>query len=156
MIEMCEIALAAIPSASPRYVMGVGTPENLVELATRGVDMFDCVMPTRNARNGQLFTDTGTINISNACHRFDTGPIDENCGCYACRHFSRAYLRHLYMSREILAYRLNTIHNVHYYVHLMERLREAIRRDEAAAFRKSYFENRKKGLARFLNRMQDP
>jgi queuine tRNA-ribosyltransferase len=144
MIEMCEIALAAIPSASPRYVMGVGTPENLVELATRGVDMFDCVMPTRNARNGQLFTDTGTINISNACHRFDTGPIDENCGCYACRHFSRAYLRHLYMSREILAYRLNTIHNVHYYVHLMERLREAIRRDEAAAFRKSYFENRKR------------
>lgn len=142
MIEMVETATACLPESSPRYVMGVGTPENLVELATLGVDMFDCVMPTRNARNGQLFTDTGTINISNACHRYDTGPVDENCTCYTCMHFSRAYLRHLFMSREILAYRLNTIHNIHYYVGLMKRLRDAIHQDRAAAFRKEYLANR--------------
>ncbi|WP_028325443.1 tRNA guanosine(34) transglycosylase Tgt [Desulfatirhabdium butyrativorans] len=143
MLEMVETAVARLPESSPRYVMGVGTPENLVELATRGVDMFDCVMPTRNARNGQLFTDTGTINISNACHRFDTGPIDENCSCYTCTHFSRAYLRHLYLSREILAYRLNTIHNVHYYMGLMERIRDAIHQNKAAVFRKEYLDRRK-------------
>lgn len=142
MLEMVESAISRLPESSPRYVMGVGTPENLVELATRGVDMFDCVMPTRNARNGQLFTDTGTINIGNARHRYDTGPIDANCRCYTCMKFSRAYLRHLYMSREILAYRLNTIHNIHFYMNLMEKIRDAIRQDKAATFRKHFLDNR--------------
>lgn len=142
MMEMADMAVQYLPEHAPRYVMGVGTPENLVDLVGRGIDMFDCVMPTRNARNGQLFTDRGTIHITNACHRFDTGPIDETCGCYTCRHFSRAYLRHLYLSREILVYRLNTIHNVYYYLHLMERIREAILRDEFERFRKSFLEHR--------------
>ncbi|MEW6259095.1 MAG: tRNA guanosine(34) transglycosylase Tgt [Thermodesulfobacteriota bacterium] len=142
MMLMAEVAVQYLPVHAPRYVMGVGTPENLVELVSRGIDMFDCVMPTRNARNGQLFTDRGTINISNACHRFDTGPVDDGCGCYTCRHFSRAYLRHLYLSREILAYRLNTIHNVYYYLHLMERIRDAIERDQFEAFRKTFSEHR--------------
>lgn len=142
MLEMTEVAARHLPEDAPRYVMGVGTPENLVDLVGLGIDMFDCVMPTRNARNGQLFTDRGTINIANACHRFDTGPIDEACGCYTCRHFSRAYLRHLYLSREILVYRLSTIHNVYYYLHLMERIRDAIERDEFEAFRKTFLARR--------------
>ncbi len=103
MLEMAEITLGHLPRSSPRYIMGVGTPENLVELVSRGADMFDCVMPTRNARNGQLFTTKGTLNISNARFRADTAPIDAACACYTCRHYSRAYLRHLYLSREILA-----------------------------------------------------
>ncbi len=142
MMEMAEVAVEHLPENAPRYVMGVGTPENLLDLVARGIDMFDCVMPTRNARNGQLFTDRGTINIANACHRFDTEPVDQGCGCYTCRHFSRAYLRHLYLSREILAYRLNTIHNVYYYLHLMERIRDAIERDEFEDFRKTFLEHR--------------
>ena len=99
--------------------MGVGTPADLVELVARGADMFDCVMPTRNARNGHLFTGSGKINISNARFKSDTGPIDTDCTCYTCRHYSRAYLRHLFMARELFAYRLNTIHNVHFYLDLM-------------------------------------
>ena len=125
--------------------MGVGTPENLVELVSRGADMFDCVMPTRNARNGQLFTPNGTLNISNARFRTDTAPIDAECDCYTCRHYSRAYLRHLYMSREILAYRLNTLHNIHYYTHLMGAMRNAIMHDAFDDFRKSFYEQRTPG-----------
>ena len=145
MLEMAEITLRHLPRYSPRYIMGVGTPENLVELVSRGADMFDCVMPTRNARNGQLFTPKGALNISNARFRTDTAPIDEHCACYTCRHYSRAYLRHLYMSREILAYRLNTIHNIHYYISLMAEMRNAIVKDAFDDFRNNFYEQRTPG-----------
>jgi queuine tRNA-ribosyltransferase len=104
--------------------------------------MFDCVLPTRNARNGQLFTHFGTINISNARHKDDPAPVDADCTCYTCRHYSRAYLRHLYMARELLSYRLNTIHNLHYYLSLMADIRAAIHQDRYEAFRDSFFRNR--------------
>jgi queuine tRNA-ribosyltransferase len=115
--------------------MGVGTPEDLVQSVSQGVDMFDCVLPTRNARNGWLFTRRGDVKIKNARHREDTGPLDPDCVCYTCRHFSRAYLHHLHRSNEILGARLNTIHNLHYYLELMGLLRGAIERRELAAFR---------------------
>ena len=114
------------PPEQPRYVMGVGTPQDLIRGIDRGIDMFDCVMPTRNARNGTLFTDQGKLNIKNAIHQCDARPIMEDCDCYTCRNFSRAYLRHLYMSKEILSSRLNTLHNLHYYCALMRRARQAI------------------------------
>jgi queuine tRNA-ribosyltransferase len=139
MLEMAEVTLERLPRVSPRYIMGVGTPENLVELVARGADMFDCVMPTRNARNGQLFTPSGTLNINNARFRTDTAPIDPACTCYTCRHYSRAYLRHLYLSREILAYRLNTLHNIHYYIDLMRQMRKAIMHDAFDDFRKTFY-----------------
>jgi len=142
MLEMAEITLRHLPRSSPRYIMGVGTPENLVELVSRGADMFDCVMPSRNARNGQLFTPKGVLNISNARFRTDTAPIDAQCACYTCRHYSRAYLRHLYLSREILVYRLNTIHNIHYYIRLMGQMRDAITNDVFDDFRNNFYEQR--------------
>ncbi|MFH0724773.1 MAG: tRNA guanosine(34) transglycosylase Tgt [Pseudomonadota bacterium] len=141
MYEMGEMSLAALPDKAPRYIMGVGTPEDLLELVARGADMFDCVMPTRNARNGQLFTRFGTINISNARHRLDTDPVEADCACYTCRNYSRAYLRHLYMNKELLAYRLNTIHNIYYYTHLMARVRSAIESGEFAAYKKRFQED---------------
>ncbi|HSD52927.1 MAG TPA: tRNA guanosine(34) transglycosylase Tgt [Burkholderiales bacterium] len=115
-----------LPADHPRYLMGVGTPEDLVAAVAAGVDMFDCVLPTRNARNGWLFTRWGDLKIRNARHREDTQPIDETCACYACRHFSRGYLHHLQRANEILGARLATIHNLHYYFTLMRELREAI------------------------------
>ncbi len=142
MLAVAEKALPLLPADRPRYIMGVGTPENLVELVARGADMFDCVLPTRNARNGQLITARGTLNISNARFREDTRPADPGCGCYTCRHYSRAYLRHLYMARELLAYRLNSIHNIHYYTHLMTGMRQAIREDAFEAFRKTFYAGR--------------
>ncbi len=138
MLAVAEKALPLLPEDRPRYIMGVGTPENLVELVTRGADMFDCVLPTRNARNGQLITSRGTLNISNARFREDERPADPACACYTCRHYSRAYLRHLYMARELLAYRLNSIHNIHYYTHLMADMRRAIRKDAFEAFRSDF------------------
>ncbi|MDX9786911.1 MAG: tRNA guanosine(34) transglycosylase Tgt [Desulfobacterales bacterium] len=138
MVEMGEVSLSALPENSPKYVMGVGTPEDLVALVDLGADMFDCVMPTRNARNGQLFTPYGTLNISNALHRLDESPIDAACACYTCRHYSRAYLRHLYMNKELLAYRLNTIHNIYYYTHLMASMRAAIEAGEFTRFRNRF------------------
>ena len=123
-----------IPPDRPRYLMGVGRPEDLVQAVARGVDMFDCVMPTRHARNGHLFTQTGVLNIRNAAHAADTGPIDPDCGCYTCRNYSRAYLRHLDRCNEILGSRLNTIHNLYFYLDLMRRIREALDRGEFAAF----------------------
>jgi len=104
--------------------------------------MFDCVMPTRNARNGQLFTSKGTINISNARFATDVKPVEESCNCYTCRNYSRAYLKHLYMSKELLSYRLNTIHNIHYFVHLMQDVRDAIIEDRFEAFKKDFFAKR--------------
>jgi len=123
-----------LPADKPRYLMGVGTPEDIVFAVSQGIDMFDCVMPTRNARNGHLFTRHGDIRIKNAIHKADTRPLDESCGCYCCRNFSRAYLHHLFRCGEILGARLNTIHNLHYYQTLMRELREAIAAGELAAY----------------------
>ncbi len=142
MYEMADHTLPLLPRDKPRYIMGVGTPENLVELVGMGCDMFDCVMPSRNARNGQLFTSKGTINIPNARFRFDKSPIDTDCKCYTCQNYSRAYLRHLYKSRELLAYRLNTIHNIYYYLDLMEKMRDAIRQDRFSVFKKDFYSKR--------------
>jgi queuine tRNA-ribosyltransferase len=125
-LRVLEHTLPLIPSGKPRYLMGVGTPEDIVEAVRRGVDMFDCVLPTRNARNGHLFVETGEIRIRNSRYRDDPRPLDENCGCYTCRHYSRAYLRHLDKCGEILGARLNTIHNLYYYQSVMKGLREAI------------------------------
>ena len=144
MLEMAAHTLPLLPDTQPKYVMGVGTPEDLVDLVGLGADMFDCVMPTRNARNGQLFTPYGNLNICNAKHRTDTDPIDPECSCYTCRHYSRAYLRHLYMTKELLAYRLNTLHNVCYYIHLMEGMKNAIKEGQFDAFRKDFYTKRNK------------
>ncbi|MEW6513387.1 MAG: tRNA guanosine(34) transglycosylase Tgt [Pseudomonadota bacterium] len=122
-----------LPADKPRYLMGVGTPEDIVFGVSQGIDMFDCVMPTRNARNGHLFTSFGDIRIKNAIHKSDTRPLDETCDCYCCRNFSRAYLHHLHRCNEILGARLNTIHNLHYYQTLMRELREAIAAGRFAA-----------------------
>jgi queuine tRNA-ribosyltransferase len=140
MMATADATLPLLPPEKPRYVMGVGTPADLVDLAGMGADMFDCVMPTRNARNGQLFTSFGTVNISNARYRHDTGPLDPSCGCTTCAQFSRAYLHHLYHSRELLSYRLNTIHNLYYYLHLMEEMRAAILADRFQHFRTAFYE----------------
>ena len=138
MMEMAAHTLALLPAEAPRYVMGVGTPADLVEMIALGADMFDCVMPTRNARNGQLFTRSGTINITNARFRDDTAPIDPDCACYACRRYSRAYVRHLYQAREILAHRLTTIHNLHFYLNLVKQARMAILEGYFDRFRKGF------------------
>ena len=116
----------ALPRERPRYLMGVGTPADIVQAVARGIDMFDCVMPTRNARNGHLFTSQGVIKIRNAGHQADTSPLDPECACYTCRNYSRAYLRHLDRCNEILGARLNSIHNLHYYLSLMARMRTAL------------------------------
>jgi queuine tRNA-ribosyltransferase len=127
-----------LPRESPRYLMGVGTPEDIVNAVSHGIDMFDCVLPTRNARNGWLFTRAGDVRIKNARHRDDTGPLDPRCGCYACRHFTRAYLHHLHRANEILGARLNTIHNLHYYLEMMAEMREAIAAGRFAAWRSAF------------------
>ncbi len=141
MLATAASTLPLLPPEKPRYAMGVGTPADLVEFAGMGADMFDCVMPTRNARNGQLFTTYGVVNISNARYRNDAGPLDPACGCSTCRQFSRAYLHHLYRSRELLSYRLNTIHNLYYYLHLMEEMRAAIAADRFEVFRTAFYDN---------------
>ena len=123
-----------LPTDRPRYLMGVGTPADIVQAVARGIDMFDCVMPTRNARNGHLFTSAGVVKIRNAAHQVDTGPLDPACDCYTCRHFSRSYLRHLDRCNEILGARLNSIHNLRYYLRLMGRIRDAIEQGEFARF----------------------
>ena len=142
MLEVADATIPQLPEHAPRYVMGVGTPEDLVALVSMGADMFDCVMPTRNARNGQLFTQHGAINICNARFKYDMEPVDAHCACYTCRHYSRAYLRHLYMARELLAYRLNTLHNLHYYLHLMQEMREAIDQHRFEAFKREFLAQR--------------
>ncbi len=139
MHDMTEATVAQLPDDKPVYLMGVGTPEDLVEGVWRGVDMFDCVMPTRNARNGTLFASSGKVVIKNSRHREAQGPVDERCGCYTCRNYSRAYLRHLFVCREILAYHLNTIHNLYYYINLMGEIREAIENDRFASFRNDFY-----------------
>ncbi len=131
-----------MPTDKPRYLMGVGTPEDLVEAVRRGIDMFDCVMPTRNARNGHLFTTFGVVKIRNAQYEFDTKPIDENCGCYTCQNYSRAYLRHLDKCQEMLGSRLNTIHNLYYYLDLMATIRTAIENNQFEHFAKDFYAKR--------------
>lgn len=142
--EMMHCCTTMLPSESPRYVMGIGTPEDLVEGINAGYDMFDCVMPTRNARNGMLFTSFGRVNIKGAIYAEDSGPLDPECGCYVCRNFSRAYLRHLYRAGEILASRLNTWHNLHYYLNLMGQARKAIGEGRFAEFRREFYNKRVK------------
>ena len=127
-----------LPEHQPRYLMGAGTPQDLVECVARGIDMFDCVLPTRNARNGQLFTSEGRINIKNARFAEDDGPVDPQCGCYTCRTHSRAYLRHLYMAAEMTAGALNTLHNLSFYLDTMQRIREAISLRTFDTFRQEF------------------
>jgi queuine tRNA-ribosyltransferase len=131
-----------LPDDKPRYLMGVGTPEDIVEAVGYGIDMFDCVLPTRNARNGWLYTRHGDVKIRNARHRTDTNPLDQGCDCYTCRNFSRAYLHHLQRANEILGARLNTIHNLHYYLTLAAELRQAIRDDALPAYAAAFREDR--------------
>ncbi len=138
MLAMVEQMAPALPAERPRYLMGVGTPDDLVEAVWRGIDMFDCVMPTRNARNGHLFTSTGVVRIRNARHRTDPAPLDPECSCYTCSNYSRAYLHHLDRAHEILGARLNTIHNLHFYLELMVRIRTAIRAGGLEAFRQRW------------------
>ena len=135
-----------LPENKPHYLMGVGTPEDLVEGVANGVDMFDCVMPTRNARNGWLFTRFGDVKIKNARYKDDMAPLDESCDCYCCKNFSRAYLHHLHRSNEILGARLNTIHNLHYYLNLMQEMRDAIDADGFQAFRVKFAADRARGV----------
>ena len=125
-LKVLEGLLPHMPADRPRYLMGVGRPMDIIAAVLRGIDMFDCVMPTRHARNGHLFTSGGVVNIRNAAHQADTGPLDPDCACYTCRNFSRAYLRHLDRCNEILGARLHTIHNLHYYLELMRSLRAGI------------------------------
>lgn len=134
-----------LPTDRPRYLMGVGTPENLVEAVGQGIDMFDCVMPTRNARNGWLFTKKGDIRIRNARFKNDERPLDDTCTCYTCQHFSRAYLHHLDRSKEILGAHLNTMHNLHYYLELMKTMREAIENDQFDQFVQAFHSERAQG-----------
>ena len=142
MLRILAHTAPKMPADKPRYLMGVGTPEDLVAAVSRGVDMFDCVMPTRNARNGWLFTRYGDIKLKNAKYKMDTGPLDPDCQCYTCRNFSRAYLHHLHRLGEILGARLNTIHNLHYYQELMSDMRLAIEQDRFEAFTQEFAQKR--------------
>ncbi|HWG31721.1 MAG TPA: tRNA guanosine(34) transglycosylase Tgt [Steroidobacteraceae bacterium] len=142
-LRILEELVPHMPQERPRYLMGVGRPEDLVAAVLRGIDMFDCVMPTRHARNGHLFTSTGVINIRNSAHQADLGPVDPACACYTCRHFSRAYLRHLDRCNEILGSRLNTIHNLHFYLQLMRSIREAIAAGGFSAWAAGYLAHRR-------------
>ncbi len=140
MYDLTAGVAAQLPAEQPRYLMGVGKPEDLVECVARGVDMFDCVLPTRNARNGQCFTWNGALTLKQARYERDGEPLDAACACYACRHFSRAYLRHLFMSEELLAYRLLSLHNVHFFQALMAAMRTAIATGAFAPFRARFFD----------------
>jgi queuine tRNA-ribosyltransferase len=137
-----DALLPSLPADAPRYLMGVGTPEDIVESVWRGIDMFDCVLPTRNARNGHLYVHHGVVRIRNSANRNDTGPLDASCHCYTCRNFSRAYLHHLDRCNEILAARLHTVHNLTYYQDLMAGLRQAIGQCRLAEFRKAFYRQR--------------
>ncbi len=137
---MLDCVAHRLPEHSPRYLMGVGKPEDIVEAVRRGVDMFDCVIPTRNARNGFLYTENGVIRLRNARYRGDAAPLDEHCACYTCRHYSRAYLHHLSRCNEMLGARLNTLHNLHYYQRLMQRMREAIESEKFTEFAGSFYQ----------------
>jgi queuine tRNA-ribosyltransferase len=139
MIRILDHTAPLIPENKPRYLMGVGKPEDLVEGVRRGIDMFDCVMPTRNARNGHLFVNTGVVKIRNATNKTDTGPLDTTCDCYTCKNYSRAYLHHLDKCKEILGSQLNTLHNLHFYQKVMQGLREAIEQGKLDDFVECFY-----------------
>ena len=138
MLDVLAWTTPLLPENAPRYLMGVGTPEDIIDAVMLGVDFFDCVLPTRNARNGTLFTSLGKMSIKQAQYAEDGRSVDETCACYTCRHYSRAYLRHLYLSKEILSSRLNTIHNLYYYINLLVKIREAIQEDRLLDFYQSH------------------
>jgi len=144
MMEVLSYLPDHMPQDKPRYLMGVGTPLDLVEGVASGVDMFDCVMPSRNARNGYLFTSEGVVKIRNAKYKKDTGPLDPNCGCSTCRNYSRSYLHHLQKTNEILGSRLNTLHNLFYYQELMQSMRSAIQTNTFSSFKKSFLASQEK------------
>jgi len=146
MYDTVEFTTPLMPKDKPRYLMGVGTPEDLIENIYRGVDMFDCVMPTRNARNGTLFTTYGKINIKSAKFKLDNTPIDENCNCIVCQRYSKAYLNHLIRAKELTYFRLATIHNLHYYLTLMKEAREAILNGKFSQFRREFYSKRGKDI----------
>jgi queuine tRNA-ribosyltransferase len=139
MIKVLDYLPNKLPKDKPRYLMGVGTPSDLVEGVARGIDMFDCVMPTRNARNGYLFTRTGVVKIRNAQYKLDTQPLDEKCGCYTCQNYTKSYLHHLQRKNEILGSRLNTMHNLYYYQDLMAQMREAIAQNRFSEFKQEFY-----------------
>lgn len=145
-LAVLDATCPLLPEDRPRYLMGVGRPEDIVEAVRRGVDMFDCVMPTRNARNGHLFTRFGDLKIRNARWRADTRPLDESCTCYTCQHYSRAYIKHLQRCNEILGARLATIHNLHFYQQLMREIREAIEQQRFDEFAREFLEMRRQGF----------
>jgi len=142
MMKVLDFVADKMPDDKPRYLMGVGKPEDLVEAVRRGIDMFDCVMPTRNARNGHLFTSTGVVKIRNAAHKTDIEPLDAECDCYTCKNFSRSYLNHLDRCGEILGAQLNTIHNLRFYQNLMSGLRQAIEQGKLSDFVNAFYEKR--------------
>ncbi|QPT39592.1 Queuine tRNA-ribosyltransferase [Oligella ureolytica] len=146
MVRILEHIAHKLPDNAPRYLMGVGTPEDLVYAVSQGVDMFDCVMPTRNARNGWLFTRFGDIKIRNARYKDDTKPLDPSCTCHSCQHFSRAYLHHLHRANEITGARLNTLHNLHYYLTLMEEMRNALEHNQFDQWQEQFHKDRAKGI----------
>lgn len=145
MYAMTEVATEVLPIDKPRYLMGVGKPENIVEAVNLGVDMFDCVMPTRNGRKGQAFTWQGTLNLKNAQFKDDFHPIDEKCRCYACQHFTRAYIRHLLQANELFVMRLVSLHNIQFYHNLMAGMREAIEQNRFVAWRKEFYSRYRSG-----------
>jgi len=138
MYHMTSVAVEEFPRHRPRYLMGVGSPEDILNCVDMGVDMFDCVLPTRNARNGMFYTSEGRLVIKNARYRADNRPVDPECDCYTCRNFSRSYLRHLFLSKELLVYRLNTLHNVYFYIRLMQKIREAIYENYFSGFKTEF------------------
>ena len=140
MAEVLNHIAPKMPLEKPRYLMGVGTPEDIVQAVLCGIDMFDCVMPTRNARNGHLFTSAGIIRIRNSKYKTDTNPIDANCKCYTCQHYSRSYLQHLDKCKEMLGARLNTLHNLYYYQQLMLSLRTAIEQGTLRSFAEEFWD----------------
>jgi queuine tRNA-ribosyltransferase len=146
MLRVLAHVAPRLPADAPRYLMGVGTPEDLVEGVSRGVDMFDCVMPTRNARNGWLFTRFGDIKMRNARYRADTRPLDPSCTCHTCQHFSRSYLHHLQRANEITGSRLNTLHNLHFYLTIMHEMREAIEAGRFESWREQFTRDRALGI----------
>jgi queuine tRNA-ribosyltransferase len=147
MLRILEHSAPRLPAERPRYVMGVGTPLDLMDAVERGVDMFDCVLPTRNARHGILFTTHGELRIKNAVHRDDQRPVEEGCGCRTCQRFSRAYLHHLHRTGEALGARLNTLHNLHHYQRLMAGMREAIEYGRLTTFTRERREHYAAGVA---------
>ncbi len=145
MLRILSHITPALPEQAPRYLMGVGTPEDLVDGVANGVDMFDCVMPTRNARNGWLFTRLGDVKIRHARYKDDTQPLDPSCSCHTCQHFSRSYLHHLQRANEITGARLNTLHNLHFYLQIMQEMRDAIEAGEFSQWRAQFQEDRARG-----------